>query len=895
MNIPEHPWALPPDELAKALDVSADEGLSDPEVVERRERFGSNRLQVQERRSLLEILWNQLESLIVLLLAVAGGVSLAFGDVAEAVAIGVVLVVNTTIGFWMELRAMRSMESLRKMGQASARVRRSGSTRKVAARELVPGDVVLLAEGDVVTADLRLIDVEGLQVDESALTGESVPVDKETEPLEESAPLADRVCMAYRGTTVRRGRGTGVVANTGMKTELGAISSMVGEEEDESPLDARLDRLGRKLVWLTLAVAGVVVAAGILAGRDLVMMIQTGIALAVAAIPEGLAIVATVALARGMRRMMERNALIRHLSAVQTLGSATIICTDKTGTLTVNEMTVRRLTGLAGDLELNRDTGDENGATDPTRDDSPLRPLFTAAVLANEADHRDDEDEEHEESARRGDPMDLALLEMGRKLGLSASDLRAGHPHVRTVSFDAETKMMGTVQEADEGYRLTIKGAPEAVLEASEEAHGAEGARVEIDDRFKKEWLERSEELAAEGLRVLAVADRTLDDPDAEPYEHLRFLGLIGFYDPPREDVGPAIQRCQDAGIRVIMATGDHAATAHQIAKEVGLRRKDHDELRVAEGRDLPSSDGSTSVDTDEMAEVDVFARVDPEEKLRLIDLHQSRGEILAMTGDGVNDAPALRKADIGVAMGERGTDVAREASDMVLLDDAFSTIVTAVELGRTIFRNMRKFVIYLLSGNVGEILAVGGAAAAGLPLPLLPLQILYLNLVNDVFPALALGIGPGDPKVMERPPRDPSEGIVESRHWWAIVGYGTMIAVVVMTMFLVGLRLLDLTEAEAVTVSFLGLSTGRLLHAFNMRDHDSHPLRNEITRNKALWGALALCIGLLALAVLLEPLAAVLQLVQPGAPELMLAAGGAVTILLLGQLWLFAAKFRKG
>ncbi|MDZ7780705.1 MAG: cation-transporting P-type ATPase [Gemmatimonadota bacterium] len=891
MEIPEHPWTLQAAKLKKALDVSVDEGLSDREVKERRDRFGWNRLQVRERRGLLAILWNQLESLIVLLLAVAGGVALAFGDVAEAVAIGGVLVVNTAIGFWMELRAMRSMESLRKMGQAGARVRRNGATRTVAARELVPGDVVLLSEGDVVTADLRLIEAEGLQVDESSLTGESVPVDKETEALEESVPLADRSCMVYRGTTVRRGRGTGIVAKTGMDTELGAISSMVGDENDESPLDARLDRLGRKLVWLTVVVAGVVVAAGILAGRNLVMMVQTGIALAVAAIPEGLAIVATVALARGMRRMMKRNALIRHLGAVQTLGSATIICTDKTGTLTLNEMTVRRLTGPAGDMELGRGAHDQGGATDATREDGPLRPLFTAAVLANDAEPGGEDGE----GADHGDPMDLALLEMGRASGVSAGDLRADHPRVRTVSFDAETNMMGTVQEDERGYRLAVKGAPEAVLKASDEACRAEGERMGIDERFKQEWLERSEELATEGLRVLAVADRVLEDPDAEPYEHLRFLGLVGFYDPPREDVGPAIRKCQDAGIRVIMATGDHAETAYQIATEVGLRRGDHDELRVAEGRDLSPSEGSTLVDVDAMAEVDVFARVDPEEKLKLVDLHQERGEILAMTGDGVNDAPALRKADIGVAMGQRGTDVAREASDMVLLDDAFSTIVTAVELGRTIFRNMRKFVIYLLSGNVGEILAVGGAAAAGLPLPLLPLQILYLNLVNDVFPALALGIGPGSPNVMERPPRDPSEGIIEARHWWAIVGYGVMIAVVVLTLFLVALNVLELSQAQAVTVAFLGLSTGRLLHAFNMRDHDSPPLRNEITRNKALWGALTLCVGLLAVAVWWDPLAGVLQLVEPGVPELVLAAAGAATILVLGQLWLFAINLRTG
>jgi len=887
---PRKPWAVGADEALAALAVTRD-GLAAAEARRRRERFGPNRLRSLERRGIWSILWDQVKSLIMLLLLAALVVSLAFGQTIEAIAIAAVIVLNTAIGFVTEWRAVRSMESLRKLAEVEASVRRQGREERLPAEELVPGDVVLLQGGDVVAADLRLIDVSELQLDESALTGESAPVSKSVDAVAEDVELAERTNMAYRGTAVTRGSGVGLVVGSGMETELGAISSMVeAAGAEETPLEKKLDRLGRKLVWLTLAVAAGVTGAGVLAGRELYLMLETGIALAVAAVPEGLPIVATVALARGMWRMLKRNALIRRLSSVETLGATTVICTDKTGTLTEGEMRAERIILPSETIELSegeqpfRASGESR---DPEKDE-PLCRAIEVGVLCNAAGPVE-QGASHDRPA--GDPIEIALLELGRRAGLPRAELVERARQVREVPFDRQTKMMATFHESADGYRVAVKGAPEAVLEACTQLLDEEGA-AELDDEARRAWHRRSEELAEEGLRVLSMAEKQVADDQADPYEGLCFLGHVAFLDPPRTDVREVIDECQDAGIRVVMVTGDHPATAAKVARAVGIDGAD--DLEIVRGAELPADGELAGEQRQRALRAAIFARVSPAQKLQLIDLHQADGAIVAMTGDGVNDAPALRSADIGVAMGERGTEVAREAADMVLQDDEFSTIVAAVEQGRVIFSNIRKFVVYLLSGNVGEILAVGAAAAAGLPLPLLPLQILYINLVNDVFPALALGVGKGSGNELQRPPRDPGEAVITRYGWGVIAGYGVVIAATVLGVFVYALYETGMEQTQAVTVSFLTLSGSRLLHVFNMRGPESGFVRNEVTRNSSVWGALGLCLALLLLAVYVPVLADVLGVAAPGPAQWLLVGVGSVIPLLVGQVYLAVRLRRK-
>ena len=865
-------WQVTTDRALDALE-SAPTGLGANDAQRRLEEAGPNRLREIEHRSLLEILGEQLKSLVVLLLAAAMGVSFLVGQTIEGLAIVAVLAINTAIGFFTEWRAVRSMEALQTLGEVTARVRRDGETQVIPAEEVVPGDVVLIESGDLIPADLRLLDADSLQLDESALTGESVPVAKDAAPVAPDTPLADRSCMAYKGTAVAEGRGTGLVVATGMETELGAISAMVETADTgNTPLEQKLDRLGRRLVWLTIGIAAGVAGAGLLAGRPLFLMIETGIALAVAAIPEGLPIVATVALAHGMWVMLRRNAFVRRLSAVETLGATTLICTDKTGTLTENRMAARRLRLADRTVDLSPEA-----CPNPQADnvDPRLQTAIDTGVLCNGAEY-------DAETPRKstGDPLELALLALGHETGRARPALLDDHPLVKDVPFDRETTMMATYHETDGGLFVAVKGAPEAVLDACTAVATPDGP-THLTDDDRAAWHQNSEEMAADGLRVLALARKTVGSEDAPPYEDLCLLGLVALHDPPREDVRPVIERCQQAGIRVVMVTGDHPNTAHAIAEAVGL---DVDGEQVVEGDLFADLKTLSDEQRARLRAAAVFARVTPRQKLDLIALYQDAGQVVAMTGDGVNDAPALRSADIGVAMGERGTDVAREAADMVLRDDAFASIVAAVHQGRVIFDNIRKFVVYLLSGNVGEILGVGAAAMVGLPLPLLPLQILYLNLLNDVFPALALGVGRSTEQVMDRPPRTPDEAVLTPHHWRLIGGYGALIAAPLLGAFLVALYPLGMGTARAVSISFLTLSLSRLLHVFNMRVPESGLFNNEITRTPYVWGALVLCLGLLLLAVYWPPLAGLLSVVPPGRTGWLLIGTASVVPLLVGQ-----------
>ncbi len=868
----DFPWAVSAEDLQRFFNVDRKRGLSKRQVKENRQKYGTNIIRQKKRKSVFKIFIEQFKSLIILLLAAAAALSFSFGEMVEGFAVVAVIVINALIGFITELKAVRSMEALRSMGGTYVPVRRAGNVSRIRAEEVVPGDIVVIESGALNTADIRIAEASKLQADESPLTGESLPVSKTAQKVEEDIGLSERNNMLFKGTAVTRGSGEGIVVHVGMQTELGKISAMVEEAEKEvTPLEKRLDKLGRRLIWVTLVIAAAMGGAGIAAGKDLLTMIETAIALAVASIPEGLPIVATIALARGMWIMARRNALINKLSSVETLGATSLICTDKTGTLTENKMTVESLEyqaskGSIEHFELKDASADSEA-------DELVRRALRAGVLCNNAELQENEGDEI------GDPLEIALINAGAKLDIRRKEIAELMPEVEEIAFESETKMMATIHEQDGKLYYAVKGAPNAVLEASTELAAA-GGTVEFTEEEKKEWLDRNNTLAAGGLRVIALAEKEREERDEQVYEGLRFLGLAGMLDPPRADVKSAIEDCKRAGIRIVMITGDQALTAQEIGRQLGLVSEDSN--AILQGREIDRHFEEDS--KDRLISVDIFARVSPKQKLSIINLHQKNGSIVAMTGDGVNDAPALKKADIGVAMGDRGTEVAREASDMVLTDDAFPSIVSAVRQGRIIYANIRKFVLYLLSCNLSEILSVGIASFFAVPIPLLPLQILFLNLVTDVFPALALGVGKGSREVMNRPPRDSKEPVLRKAHWEVMIGYSLLITAAVIASLLSAIFLLGYGNDRAVTVSFLTLAFAQLWHVFNMRNRGSRIFINDISGNPWVWAALGLCTFLLLFAVYLPPLAAILDIVPPGGKGWLLVIGFSFFPLLAGQ-----------
>jgi Ca2+-transporting ATPase len=887
-NVTDKPWAESKDSIIDSIGVDPEEGLTEEDVQELQEEFGKNQLRTEKEKSVIEIALEQFKSLIILLLAGSALLSFLFGDLVEGFAIIAVIIINAAIGFFTELRAVRSMEALREMTRVTAKVQRGGNIHEINAREIVPGDILVLNGGDVVTADARLIEASKLKINEAPLTGESLPVDKQIETLPENTPLAERSNMAYKGTSIARGAGQCVVISTGMDTELGNISTLVQDAEEEAtPLEEKLDALGRKLIWVTLGLAVIVAISGWASGRELRLMIETAIALAVASIPEGLPIVATIALARGMHRMAKRNALINKLSSVETLGATSVIISDKTGTLTENQMTVTNILIPEGEVTVAGE-GFElegsfswQGSGNTVLENTSLKELLKVGVLCNDASLTI-RNEEVDEAV--GEPMEIALLIAGQKTGLQRDSLVEKHPEVRQVAFEQATKMMTTIHETQGGDKFfyAVKGSPETVLDASTTV-ATQGGLTEINDKTREDWLAKNKELANRGLRVIAIAEKIEDSQDEEPYENLTFLGLVGLMDPPREEVKQAIDRCKDAGIRVIMATGDHGETAKEIAQSVNLvTSKD---VSYLSGDDLKDIDNLTTGQRQQYLDTQIFARVNPEQKLDLIALHQSDGAIVAMTGDGVNDAPALKKADIGVAMGQRGTQVAKEAADMVLEDDFFGTIVSAVEQGRAIFNNIRKFVLYLLSCNISEIMVVTLASVLSMPLPILPLQILFLNLVTDVFPALALGMGEGDPQLMKEPPRDSDEPIMTKRHWITMGVFGLLITGAVLIGMTVSLNYLGFAQSKATTISFLILAFAQLWQVFDMRENGTNLFKNGVTENKYIWFALLICTALLIAAVYIPFLANLLSLEDPGLNGWLVTIAASLSPMVIGQI----------
>ena len=868
----QSPWSLEKETVLEKLEADGERGLSESEANRRLQKYGSNLLRRHKKRSFLSILWDQFKSIIIALLVAAALFAFWLGEFIDGMAIVVVILLNTLIGFFTELRAVRSMEALFKLGEVKTRVLRDGSPKEIDAEKLVPGDIVLFEGGDIITADLRIIDSSKLQADESALTGESLPIEKKDETVAEDCVLAERSSMLYKGTAVTRGAGEGVVVATGLETELGHISSLVEEaEEEQTPLQERLDKLGYRLIGVTLLIAAIVIGSGILAGKDLYLMVETGIALAVAAIPEGLPIVATIALAKGVRVMAEKNALVNRLSSVETLGSTGVICTDKTGTLTENRMTVTKLFLPEKGQEVDAKEYQSEIEQGDSESDPDLKLAFEIGVLCNNASLNQDKD------GGTGDPLEVALLQAAHDAGMDLEEISARYPEEREEAFDPEVKMMATWNRNEDGLRVNVKGAPGAVLKACNSIMIG-GSTKELDDKQRRYWQEVNEELAAKGLRIIGFAVKHVQESDGDPYQDLSWVGLVALSDPPRTDIKPSIEQCYRAGIRVVMVTGDQVATARYIAESIGLKNSE----LVIHGSDLPAN-GKT--EKSNWSEASVFARISPQQKLNLIDMYQKEGHIVAMTGDGVNDAPALKKADIGIAMGQRGTQVAREASDMVLTDDAFSTIVTAIEQGRVIFGNIRRFIYYLMSCNVSEVMVVGLASLLGTVLPILPLQILFLNLVTDVFPALALGVGEGEEGIMKRQPRDPKQPVLGRSQWLGIAAYGFLITISVLGALYIALQYLELPAREAVTISFLTLAMAQLWHVFNMIGPNADLFDNSITRNPYIWGALVLCVGLLLLAVYVPAVAAVLEISPPDIYGWSTILGMSVIPLFLGQL----------
>ena len=816
-------------------------GLDDAAAQRVLERVGPNRLEPPRPTSVLRILGDQFKSVVVYLLIAAVGISFALGDRIESMAIAAVLVINTIIGFATELRARRAMEALLQFDVSKATVIRSGQLRTVDAVTIVPGDIIQLDLGRRIPADARLIEGTDFRTDEAALTGESLPVSKRAdEQLDEGTPLADRTNMVYKGTTAAAGTAVAVVTGTGASTEIGRIGTLVGTiEEGRTPLERRLDELGRRLVWLALGIAALVAGLGAWQGAPLGLVLEMGIALAVAAVPEALPAVATIALAVGVHRMARRHALVRRLPAVEALGSATVVCTDKTRTLTSGLMTLVRLWTAGRDISMRDEPQARNAAV--------MAALEVAALASRPQPRAEGKREVY------GDPVDLALLTAAETAGVDRAALVTERPQEGMVPFSSDRKFMASFHR--DGPRLVAyaKGAPRRLLEMSESIATENGAQP-LDEAAHKAVMDANDAMAGDGLRVLALAFGPVATARESAMQGLTFVALVGFADPPADGVRDAIVRLRAAGLRTVMLTGDQRATAAAVGRELNLLSEGQS---IIDGREL---DALSEADlTARLSEIAAFSRITPQHKLRLVQALQARGDIVAMLGDGVNDAPALRKADIGVAMGIRGTDVAKEAASIVLQDDRFETVTAAVEEGRIIFDNIRKFVFYLFSCNVAEVLVLLFAALGGLPMPLMPLQILWLNMVTDTFPALALALEPGDADVMARPPRDPAEALLSRPFLLSVFFYGSLITAATLGAFLL------YTEGEvrrAQTIAFMTLALAQLFHLGNARGDVPVLDAKRALSNPYAIGALVFSIVLQLATVYVSPLAHILGLV---------------------------------
>lgn len=822
---------------------SAETGLSANEAEARLAKYGPNEIQAAHRVSPWEILFEQFKNVLILILLGATAISFFLGHGTESIVIAVIVLFAVGLGFVQEYRAERAIEALRQMAAPTATVLRDGIEVKVHAREVVPGDVALLRTGDRIPADGRLIESINLQIEEAALTGESVPVEKHTDALPtQEMPVGDRKNMVYAGTAATYGRGRALIVATGMQTEFGKIAQLLQTvESSKTPLQQNLDKVGSVLARAAFVVVAIIVALGLLRGQPFIEMLIFGIALAVAVVPEALPAVVTISLAIGVQKMVKRNALIRRLPAVETLGSTSVICSDKTGTLTKDEMTVRKLF-VAGQVFDVSGSGyaphgqfsNNETQAEPTKE---LKQMLTAATLASDATIvKNETGNEKNDWDIKGDPTEGALVVAAAKAGLKKEALDDTHPRVQEIPFTSESKRMTTLHKNEKGMVAYTKGAPEIILENCDLVLTPSGIK-KMDDAAHKQALDTALEFASQALRVLAIASK----PDAtleSAQTGMTFLGLAGMIDPPRPEAKEAIAVCESAGIRPVMITGDHPLTAQAVARELGLLKTGR-VVTGAELDDISDEDFKREVET-----IDVYARVSPAHKLRVVTALQANEHIVAMTGDGVNDAPALKKADIGIAMGITGTDVTKEAAAMTLTDDNFASIVAAVEEGRGVFGNIKKYLMYLLSSNIGEIGLMAGSALLGLPLPLTAVQILYVNLATDGLPALALSVDPAEKDLMKRKPRNQKTGIFTRPVVALMLAGGIWSTVINLGLFIWAMNSGRSLE-EAMTMTFVSLVLVQFFKAYNFRS-DRHSVFNRPFENKwlntaILWEAVLL------------------------------------------------------
>lgn len=852
-----NPYTLSVEEILLAMHTDPEVGLSQAEAEKRAVAFGPNIYQTQKQKSILLMMLLQFKSPIVYLLLFAVAVTFYFQNFIEAIAILVVILVNAIIGFLMELQARNSMNALREMDVIHSRVIRDGKIQEIPSEKIVPGDIISLEAGDVIPGDAYLIETNQLQCDESSLTGESLPTEKNIEKLLKDTPLGDQRNMVFKGTSVTNGNGKAVITGIAQATQLGTITLLVeNAEEMKTPLDNKIRVLSKKLVWITLGMTTIFAISGLIQGKEWVLILETSIALAVAAFPEGLPIVATVALSYGILLLAKRNAIVKKLSAVETLGSTKVILTDKTGTLTENKIYVDTLSFPEETLKVSiKDNVLNFEKGNIEKNDAGFKQLRLTGALCNNSFAKNGDDN----TELTGDPIEIALVHLANASGTTAQELKLQYERIGEIPFSSDTKVMATLHKSANGNFVAAKGSVEHLLEKCSKLQIG-SIIIDLGEKEKKSIISDSEKMAADGLRVLAFAYREEAVIDTTDYLNaLVYVAMIGFLDPPRLDIKEAMLSCRNAGIKIVMITGDHPLTALNIAKKVGL--VDESEQNAITGIEIPPMESLSDEWNKKILTTAVFARTTPKQKLEIVNIYQKAGNIVAMTGDGVNDAPALKKADIGIAMGLRGTQVAKETASIVLKDDSFVSIAQAVSHGREIFQNIQKFVVYLVSCNLSEIFIVTTLGFVAPNSTLLPMQILFLNMVTDVFPALALGLGKGDKTVMERPPRDPKHRIVSNKDWITINLYAAAMTLSVIAAVFYCNYAISNDSKIVNNVAFITLAFAQLFHVFNMSSAKSNFLVNEITKNKFVWIALLICTILLVLVYAFPQMRLVLDL----------------------------------